>query len=78
MSDPGQHVLDQALALPLEERARLALRLTESLDGPNDEGAEAAWAKVLARRVAEVEAGTAELVSAEDAVARARARIRRP
>jgi len=78
MTEATQRVLDSALELSEEERALLTLRLAESLDGPLDEGAEAAWAKVISRRVAEVQAGTAKLVSAEDAIAKARERIKRP
>jgi putative addiction module component (TIGR02574 family) len=78
MTEAAERLLHDALELSHDERAALALRLSESLDGPPDEGAEAAWANLIARRVQEVQAGTAKLVSAEAAVSRARERIKRP
>lgn len=56
----------QALELSPRERGELAGRLIVSLDGPADETPEAiaqAWDEEIARRVAELDAGTAELVS---------------
>jgi putative addiction module component (TIGR02574 family) len=44
-------ILQEALRLPVEARAALAGRLLESLDGPVDEDAEAAWSKEIARRI---------------------------
>lgn len=78
MTEATQRVLDTALALSDEERALLTLKLAESLDGPADAGAEEAWRERIARRVAEVEAGTAKILSAEEAIARARGRIQTP
>ena len=78
MTKSAQQLLDKALALSSDERAVLALRLSESLDGPADEGAVAAWAAVVSRRVEEVRAGTASVVSAQEAVAKARDQIKRP
>jgi putative addiction module component (TIGR02574 family) len=64
----------QALELTPEERAQLADRLIASLfDGQE---IEEAWATEVERRIAEVEAGRARLVSASEAIARARAAIR--
>ena len=77
MTDAAQRLLEEALKLDPDERARFVLRLAESLDEPFDEDADAAWAKVIARRVEEVCAGTAKIVSVEEAVERARKRIER-
>ncbi len=44
--------------LTLEDRAELARFLLDSLD-PEDEGVEAAWDEVAAKRVAEVRSGRA-------------------
>ncbi len=78
MTESARQLLDKALALSPDERAVFVLRLSESLDGPPDEGATAAWAEVVFRRVEEVRAGAAKLVSAQDAVNKARERIKRP
>lgn len=57
MSDEAQKVLEQALALSAEERAKLAHDLIASLDGPSDPDAQAAWAEEIERRVREAKAG---------------------
>lgn len=50
-------VYDEALALPEDDRARLARLLLESLEGTRDADAEAAWNETIARRVLELENG---------------------
>lgn len=62
----------QAMDLSPRERGELAGRLIVSLDGPADETPEAiahAWDEEIARRVAELEAGTVELVPHEQVIA---------
>lgn len=51
-------VYDEALALPEDDRARLARLLLESLEGTRDADAEAAWNETIARRVLELENGS--------------------
>ena len=60
----------EALKLTAEERARLADRLIASLS--DDADVEEAWAAEVERRIAEIEAGRAEVVPAAEAIARAR------
>jgi putative addiction module component (TIGR02574 family) len=60
----------EALKLTAEERARLADRLIASLS--EDAEVEEAWAVEVERRIAEIEAGRAQVVPAADAIARAR------
>jgi len=62
-----------ALALPEEERERLAMDLWDSLS--QDDGVGDAWAKEIERRVREIDNGEVELVSWEDARARVHARL---
>lgn len=50
MSDRAQKLFEEALQLPLPERAELAADLIASLDGEPDEDAEAAWAAEIERR----------------------------
>ena len=63
MGLPLKRVETEALSLSSPDRAELAVRLIESLeDEPYDDPAEVerAWAEELSRRVAELDAGTAE------------------
>jgi putative addiction module component (TIGR02574 family) len=54
--DPGR-VLAEALKLSPEARAALATSLLESLDEAVDEGAEAAWAEEIGKRIRELDSG---------------------
>jgi putative addiction module component (TIGR02574 family) len=72
MSRTFEEVRDEALALSPEDRAHLADELMESL--PVEHGIEwdDEYAAEIQRRVAEVRAGTAKMVSADEAIAAAR------
>jgi hypothetical protein len=50
MSIVTDRILDEALQLPVTERARVAAELIASIDGPPDPGAEEAWATEVERR----------------------------
>ena len=59
----------QALQLPLKERSELAHRLIVSLDGEPEDSPEAiaqAGDEEIARRVAEIDAGTTKLIPHEE------------
>lgn len=60
----------EVLKLAPEERARLADRLLASLC--DDTEVEEAWAAEVDRRIAEIEAGRAQLIPAAEAIASAR------
>ncbi len=64
----------EALKLTVAERAKLAEHLIASLD--EDSEIEEAWAAETDRRIAEIEAGTAQLIPAAEAIARARAALK--
>ena len=70
-------ILHDALELPEPERARLALKLAESLEPAPTPGAPEAWAREVARRIERLRDGTARTVRSDDALARARAHLRR-
>ena len=75
-----QEIEAEILKLPIQERARLAHRLIVSLDEDADEDpaeVERAWEEEIRRRLAELEAGTAELIPAAEVFAELRARPRR-
>jgi len=52
-------LLDEALSLPEEDRAEIAVKLIESLDGNPDDDVDATWAQEIERRCAAVDAGEA-------------------
>jgi putative addiction module component (TIGR02574 family) len=64
----------EALKLTITERAKLAEHLIASLD--EDSEIEDAWAAETERRIAEIEAGTVQLIPAAEATARARAALK--
>jgi len=72
MSQTFEDVRNQAMALTAEERGHLAEELLDSVE--SDQGVEwdDEYAAEIQRRVAEVRAGTAKMVSAEEAIAAAR------
>ena len=49
-----------------EERAELAYNLVVSLDGPPDSDVEKAWDAEIARRLSEIDSGTAKLVDRKE------------
>jgi putative addiction module component (TIGR02574 family) len=72
-----EKVRSEALRLSEAERAELAHSLVESLDGPADQDSESAWDAEIVRRLAEVDAGAAELIDREEMRRRMRARMSR-
>jgi putative addiction module component (TIGR02574 family) len=66
----------QALELPMQERARLAQRLLESLDEISEAEAEQLWLQVAARRAEEIDQGTVRLVTAEELESRVQALLK--
>lgn len=68
-------ILEEALKLPENERARVALRLSESLSGRTDDRVHEAWAGEITRRIARLHDGTARTVTADEALSRARSRL---
>lgn len=76
MAQAEEH-LRELLKLPIEDRARAAKALLDSLDeGGDDLEAEALKAAELTRRARAVAAGTAELIDAAEARRRVMARLR--
>jgi putative addiction module component (TIGR02574 family) len=71
-----ESITSAAMTLPERERVKLAHDLVASLDGPADIGAAEAWDTEICRRIKDIESGKTELLDADEAIARARARIR--
>jgi putative addiction module component (TIGR02574 family) len=66
MSRNLQELYHEAAQLPESDRATLAGLLIESLDPASEEAVEAAWSEEIARRVAELDAGTIETIPWEE------------
>jgi len=75
MSDPANidELLRQALALSLDDRARLARDLLHSLDGLSEAEIEQLWLDEAERRREEVVSAAVETVAMADALAEVRA-----
>jgi putative addiction module component (TIGR02574 family) len=71
----AEKVLEEALALPPEERERLADALYDSLEP--DEEWERAWAAEVERRVKDLDEGRTRAIPAEEVFAELRARYPR-
>lgn len=61
-----KEVFQEAVQLPERDRATLAGLLIETLDPVSEPDVEAAWSEEIRRRLAEVDAGTVELISWDD------------
>lgn len=61
-----KEVFQDAVQLPERDRAVLAGLLIETLDPVSEADVEAAWSAEIKRRLAEVDAGTVELISWEE------------
>jgi len=68
-------LLREASQLSEAERAELAGRLLETLDGEPDEGVEAAWAEEIERRVRQIESGEVKTIPWEEVRAKLHARL---
>ena len=72
MSRTFEEVRDEAMALSPEERGHLAEELLDSVRSDEDAEWDDEYTAEIQRRVAEIDAGTAKLVSADEAIASAR------
>ncbi len=66
MTSESRNVEQQAQELPAKERARLALKLIESLDQGEDEDVEELWLDEVERRLADYDAGKTESRPADE------------
>jgi putative addiction module component (TIGR02574 family) len=67
---------EEALALPLQERAKLVERLLESLDDLPEQEAEALWLDVAEHRAQEIDEGQVQLVTPDELERRVQARLK--
>jgi putative addiction module component (TIGR02574 family) len=66
MKDAHQHLIEQVLRLPVDERAEIASEILASLDGEAESGVEAAWAVEIERRAERVLSGESQGEDWED------------
>ena len=71
-----EDVLRSALELPERERAEVVRELLDRLEGGSAANVEAAWAEEVSRRLRQLQEGTAGTLSAMEAFAHARARLK--
>lgn len=76
MNKPVADVFDEALALSEKDRAALASRLIESLDGPPDTDVQEAWGKEIEDRVEGIVSGKAKTMTWDEIHARSLAKRR--
>ena len=57
------HILDEALGLPPDERSALTVALLDSLEGSDDSSIAEAWRQEIRARQAALRAGTVSAVS---------------
>ncbi len=74
MQTSFETIESEALKLNVTERAKLAEHLIASLD--EDSEIEEAWAVEVSRRIAEIDAGTVQLIPATEALATVRATLK--
>ena len=75
MSEQARRLLDEALQLPLDERASMAALLLASMDGPADDGVETAWSAELEKRARRALAGETKGIDWEQAREQIRQRL---
>ena len=63
MTPEVSKLLEQALALSIEEQEALTVSLISNLGGKVDEGVQAAWETEIARRISELDSGKAQTIS---------------
>lgn len=69
MTSQTRNIEKQAQMLEPSERARLALRLIESLDPGTDEDTEELWLDEAERRISEFDAGNTEARPVDEVIA---------
>ena len=77
MSTAVIDLTNQAMALPADERALLALRLWQSVEDFIDPEIEQAWFEEVEKRWQEIKNGVVECLSAEEVMQKARASLKR-
>jgi putative addiction module component (TIGR02574 family) len=72
MAHPLKALEQEVMALPVEERARLAHELISSLDSGVEEDVEGYWSQEIHQRLNQIDEGVVKLSPAEETFNRAR------
>jgi len=67
MTSVARRLYEEALTLPAGDRAALAARLFESLDGEAERDVDSAWSAEIARRLKVLNAGSVRTIPWEEA-----------
>jgi hypothetical protein len=76
VTSAAKKVLDEALALPVEERRKVTWALLDALPPETADEIEAAWLEEVRRRVDRFERGEAQAVDGQEALRALEAKIR--
>jgi putative addiction module component (TIGR02574 family) len=77
MTDRAARVLEEAMSLPRDDRAKVAESLLSSLDTPSQKRIERLWVKEAEARRAAIERGEMKVLPVEEAIEAARKKITR-
>jgi len=75
MNTTAEHIMTEALDLPIQMRAFVAEKLIESLDVAPEPGLSMPWRKEISKRCREMDQGVVELRDAKDVFAKAYAAL---
>jgi putative addiction module component (TIGR02574 family) len=70
MGAEARKILEEALALSVDERTMLARELLASIEGEHDAGVDAAWAEEITKRVERFRSGESPGIPWDEAKAR--------
>lgn len=70
MARPVAKIQQEIRDLTVAEKEEILATLLEELDGPPDEGVEAAWLEEVERRGREIDSGAVECIPAQEVFAR--------
>ena len=70
-----EEILQQALALPTDQRAMLVDHLLHSLNALTNNEIDHAWAEEIERRVREIDEGKVELIPGEEVMKKLRSKF---
>ena len=81
MSDEARHLLEEALRLPVGERAKLVSQLLRSLDDDEDDALapdewQRLWTAEIEKRLADARQGKVELLDGDDVFREIRASLK--
>ena len=77
MSDLAKKFFEEALLLPLGDRAELVEHLLQSLNTPTQKEIDLLWAEESEKRIAEYEEGKIESLNGENVIREIRERFKR-